>query len=148
MKKFLFLTIISMIFVITACEPPKGEPVEYAKMCDKDNDGKTIETSGFLDDGGGIFCSNTSGRMECGFKLKNSPDDEKGFSTDIAVGSGANAMDKIESGYQKSDIAIRDNEGNKIDLSKKVTVTGDLRSTNDPVSKDVVCYLKVLKIEQ
>ncbi|MDH3492620.1 MAG: hypothetical protein OEM82_03655 [Acidobacteriota bacterium] len=53
------------------CAPVKGEPVDYARACDRGNDKKTIEVKGFLDDAGGLFCSDTSGRMECGFKLKD-----------------------------------------------------------------------------
>ncbi len=147
MKKLLIWSVLSLILIVAGCNV-EGEPVEQAKMCDAGNDGKRIETEGFLDDKKGLFCSNTSGRMECGFKLKGSADAEEGFSADIEIGSGANTMDKVERGYQKSDIVIRDNDGNRIDLEKKVKVTGDLRSTNDPVSKNVVCYLKVLKIEQ
>ena len=87
--------------------------------------------------------------MECGFKMKKSLDQEdRGFSADIAISGGANGMDKVERGYQKSDIVIRDNEGNKIDLSKEVKVTGELNSSKDPVSKDLVCYMKVYKIVQ
>lgn len=147
MKNFAVFLLAVGCFFAAGCAV-EGEPVAYAKMCDAENDGKRIETSGFLDDAGSLFCSNTSGRMECGFKLKNDLKDEEGFSADVAIGTGANSMDEVERGYQKSDLAIRDDAGNKIDLGKKVIVTGDLRSTKDPVSNDVVCYLKVLKIVQ
>lgn len=148
MKKILFLTIISTLFFLTACEPPKGEPIEYAKMCDASTDGKTVEVEGFLDPGTGVYCSNTSGRMECGFKLKKDSKDEDGNKVDIAIASGANAMDKLERGYTLDTINIRGNDGNKIDLTKKVKVTGKVRSTTDSVSKNVVCHTKVYKIEQ
>ena len=141
--------ILSMMIFTIGCEPPKGEAVEYAKACDRENDNKTIETEGFLDDAGGVYCSNTSGRMDCGFKLKKDLKDEKGFSADIAISSGANSMDKLERGYQKADITIRNNESNKIDLLKKVKVTGTLKSWEDKTSPaGGGCYLKVYKIEQ
>lgn len=142
MRKVLVLMALGVFLVGCNVE---GEPVEYSKMCDVGNNDKRIEVSGFLDDAGSLYCSNRSGRMECGFKLKNDLNDEKGNSADIAIGSGANSMDKVERGYQKADIVIRGNDGNKIDLTKKVKVTGDLRSVETP---DVVCYMKVLKIEQ
>lgn len=148
MKKILFLTIISTIFLLTACEPPKGEPIEYAKMCDVLNDGKTVEVEGFLDSGTGVYCSNTSGRMECGFKLKSDLKDETGNSVDIAIRSGANSMDKLERGYTLETINIRGNDGNKIDLTKKVKVTGDMTIAVDSTTTNVVCFMKVLKIEQ
>lgn len=148
MKNLLFLTVAFLIFVSIGCNTT-GEPVEYARACDPANDKKVIETSGYLDDKGGVFCSNTSGRMECGFKLKNELKDEKGFTADIALDSGANAMDKLERGYKREDIKIRGNNGNPIDLSKKVKVTGTLTSVSDPNAQDgKVCYLKVTKIEQ
>ena len=149
MKKILFLTIISTFVFLTACEPPKGEPTEYSKMCDASSDGKTLEVEGFLDPGTGIYCSNTSGPLDCGFKLKNDlKDEDKGYSVDIAVSSGANAMDKVERGYTLETLNIRGNDGNKIDLAKKVKVTGKVRSTKDSVSNNVVCYTKIYKIEQ
>ena len=147
MKTFLTLLLVGLFVV--ACAPVEGEPVDYANACDAGNDDKTIEVKGYLDDGGGLFCSNTSGRMECGFKFKKSLDQEdRGFSADVATGGGANAMDQVESGYKKSDIAVYDKEGNRIDLSKEVTITGEQNVSNDPVSNDLVCYMKVYKIEQ
>ena len=131
------------------CVPVVGEKVEYSKAFDKTSDDKTIEVKGFLDDGGGLFCSNTSGRMECGFKFKKDlKQEDRGFSADIATGGGANSMDQVESGYQKSDIVVRDNDGNKVDLTREVTVTGKQNVSNDPVSNDLVCYMKVYKVEQ
>ena len=132
----------------TGCEAPKGVPVEYGSACNAENDKKTIETIGYLDTSFGLYCSNTGGRLDCGFKLKQDLKDEKGFSADVAVASGANSMDKPERGFEMSDLKVRGNDGNEIDLSKKVTVTGKLNSSKDPVSKDLVCYMKVYKIEQ
>jgi pimeloyl-CoA synthetase len=87
--------------------------------------------------------------MECGFKLKTDLKDEKGFSADIAIGSGANSMDKLESGYQKTDIKVRNNDGNAIDMSKAVKVTGKVSFSDDPTyTSGPVCYMKVYKIEQ
>ena len=132
MQKVLFL--IGMSLFLLGCEIPKGEPIEYSKACDRTNDKKIIETEGFLDDDSGVFCSSTSGRMECGFKLKNDLKDAKGFSAEIALSSGANAMDKLETGYQKSGITIRNHAGETIDLSKKVKLTGKLSSWEDKTS--------------
>ena len=149
MKNLLFLLALSITVLTIGCAPPTGEPVEYSKACDRGNDKKTIETKGFLDSGTGLFCSNTSGRMECGFKLKNDLKDEKGFTADIAISSGANSMDKVERGYQVSDIVVRGNDGERIDLSKKVTVTGTLNSFEDKTSPEGGgCFMKVKKIEQ
>ncbi|MEZ5427513.1 MAG: hypothetical protein R2747_14670 [Pyrinomonadaceae bacterium] len=149
MKAFSVLMTVVLSVVLLGCGNQPGEPVEYSQVCSTANNKKYIETEGFLDDAGGVFCSNTSGRMECGFKLKNDLKDEKGFSADIAIAGGANSMDKLERGYRKSDIKIRNNQGDPVDLSKKVKVTGTLTFSDDPVyTSGPVCYLKVDKIEQ
>lgn len=49
-----------------------GEPIEFSKACALENDGKTFEVSGVLAQRGSVFCSNTGGRMECGFDLLES----------------------------------------------------------------------------
>jgi len=151
LRKITIILVLAMSIVFVGCEAANvvGEQVEYANACDADNDKKVIETSGYLDSGIGLYCSSTGGRMECGFKLKkNLDDDEKGFTADVAIGSGANTMDKLDGSFEKADIKVRNIEGKEIDLTKKVKITGKLNSSKDVVSKDLVCYLKVLKIEQ
>src|SRR5512141_3111738 len=106
--------------LLTAGCNTKGEPVEFAKACDAANDKKTIEVSGILEEKGGIFCSNTSGRMECGLKLLQKAGDEKGFTADVEIGSSANTMDKPERGYKREDVKIRDNAGNPVKLGDQV----------------------------
>lgn len=148
MKPFLIASFLFLGIVSASCDT-KGEPVAYDKACALGNDGKTIETKGFLDDAGGVFCSDTSGRMECGMKLKAKTDEKTGFTADIALGSGSNTMDELPRGYQKTDIVIRNNEGGVVDLGKEVTVTGRLsayQSTEAPGG--VGCFVKVYKIEQ
>ncbi len=110
---------------------------------------KIIEVKGFLDPAGGLYCSNTSGRMECGFRLKKSLEQEdKGFSADVALSTGANSMDEVGSGFQKADIVVRGDTGRRINLEREVTVIGEINSSKDPVSKDLVCYMKVYRIIQ
>ncbi len=111
--------------MLTACLSA-GQPVEYAKACDGGNDGRTIETSGYLDVGFGLYCSNRAGRSECGFQLKNDLRDKTAFTADIAVGSGANTMDKAGRQFEKAKLIVRGHDGNKIDFSRKVKVTGKL----------------------
>jgi hypothetical protein len=149
MMRYLYVAaVISIAFVIAGCDS-KGVPIAFDQACTLGNDKKTIETSGFLDDNGSVFCSNTSGRMECGFAFKKSPDGKKGFSADIAIGSGANSMDRLERGYKKEDIVIRNNEGNTVDLGKEVKITGDLSAyQSDTEPNGVGCFVKVYKVEQ
>lgn len=148
MKNFLILAIAFLCFAAAGCNTT-GTPVEHAKACDPENDGKTVEVPGFLNDKGGLYCSNTGGGpVRCGFKLLANAGDDKGISADVETGSGANEVEKPTSGYKKEDIKIRDNSGNLITYADKVKVTGKIRSTKDPVNNTTVCYLTVAKIEK
>ena len=148
MKKYLILAVGFLCLAAAGCNTT-GTPVEHAKACDAENDGKTLEVSGFLSDKGSLFCSNTGGGpVRCGFKLLAAPTDDKGFSADIETGSGANTVEKPASGYKKEDLKVRDNSGSVINLAEKVKVTGKIRTTKDPASNSVVCYMTVSKIEK
>ncbi len=147
MKNYLILAILFLCCAAAGCTAEKGVPVEHGKACDLENDGKTVEILGFLNDKGGLYCSNTGGGpVRCGFKLLANAGDDKGISADVETGSGANEVEKPQSGYKKEDIKIRDNSGNLITYADKVKVTGKIRSTKDAGSN--VCYLTVSKIEK
>lgn len=147
--RILFPVLVLCLAILIAGCDTKGVPVSYDQACALGNDGKTIATKGYLSDDGSVFCSNTGGRMECGFTFKKSPDAKAAFSADIAVGSGSNSMDKLNSGYKKEDIAIRGNDGNAVDLSKEVTITGKLSAyQSDSAPNGVGCFVQAYKIEQ
>ncbi|HQZ94985.1 MAG TPA: hypothetical protein PK108_15165 [Pyrinomonadaceae bacterium] len=146
MKNIFLLTVIAASLFVSACNVV-GEPVEYANACDLSNNDKNIEVSGILEEkGGSIFCSNTSGRMECGYSLLAKAGDKEGISVDLEVGGGANTADKPASGFKREDLKIRDNAGQPVKLGDKVKLTGKLTSAKHPSS--TVCYLKVYKIER
>jgi hypothetical protein len=142
MKKTISLVAAFTLFY--TCAPEKGIPVEHSQACNLENNDKVLEVSGYLADEGSVYCSSTSGRFECGFQLINDLQSKKGFSVNIKVGSSSNSVENLESGYSRKDIKIHDDNGNLISLDKKVTVTGKIRTVNDP---DIVCYLKVNRIE-
>ena len=143
------LSILLFTLVLLTIHCGDGVPVEYSNACNPDNNKKYISVSGFLDEKGGIFCSNTSGPLECGFKLYNNPGDEKYISSDITVGSFSNNVEKPASGYKREDIKIWDNKGELVKLGEKVKLTGEITAVEDKTAKDgVVCYLKVGKIER
>ncbi|MFT3743622.1 MAG: hypothetical protein QM785_04930 [Pyrinomonadaceae bacterium] len=148
--KYIFLSAIfaAMVFV-SACNVV-GEPVEYSKACDLANNGKTIEVSGILEEkGGSIFCSNTSGRMECGYSLLAKAGEKQGISVDLEVGGGANTADKPASGFKREDLRIRDNAGQPVKLGDNVKLTGKVTSVKDTTDPSGgVCYVKVYKIER
>jgi hypothetical protein len=149
MKNYLFPAMLLMCSIFTACNQT-GTPVEYARACDTENEKKYIEVSGYLDDKGGVFCSNTGGGpVRCGFKLLESPGAEKGFSADIEQGSWANNVEKLQSGYKKEDIKIHDNSGNIINTADKVKLVGKMNVAKNASNPEYdVCYLTVTKIEK
>lgn len=134
---------------LMGCEEPS--PVPYQQACSEANDQKLIETTGYLTDGGSLFCSNTrvQSTVECGFQLLEKVGDKKYLKVDIAVGNGANSVEKIERGYKPGDIKIHDHTGALLDLTKPVKVTARARAWNDSTSKEKLnCYFTVKKLEQ
>ncbi len=143
----LFIALFTFVLMTIHCG--SGTPVEFANACKAENNKKYIEVSGVLETKGGVFCSNTSGPLECGFKLLQNPGDEKGISSDITVGSWSNNVEKPESGFKREDIKIRDDKGEFVQLGEKVKLTGEITAVEDPTATDgTVCYLKVSKIEK
>lgn len=149
MKNIFLSAIFAVTVFVSACNVV-GEPVEYANACDVGNNDKYIQVSGILEEkGGSIFCSNTSGRMECGYSLLAKAGDKEGISVDLEVGGGANTADKPASGFKREDLKIRDNASQPVKLGDNVKITGKVTSVKDKTDpKGGVCYIKVYKIER
>ncbi|HMP66567.1 MAG TPA: hypothetical protein PKD11_13385 [Pyrinomonadaceae bacterium] len=113
-----------------------------------ENEKKVIEVAGFLEPRSFMFCSNRSGRMECGFDLKEAPGSDKKVRVDIEQGSSANMAEKLESGFKREDVKIYTNGGDRVDLEKKVKVTGTMSIIPPFQDTEGVCFMKVTKIEQ
>lgn len=123
----------------------QGEPIDFSKVCSVENDAKTIEVKGVLTERGSLFCSNTGGRMECGFDLLESAGSANKLRVDIEQGSGSNTVDKVERGYRKEDIKIRDNTGNEVKLDTDlIKATGKVSVAPD----GSVCFMQLRKIER
>lgn len=145
MKRLLLALTIFCGFAFAACAAKQGEPVDIANACKPESDQKYYEIAGYLSASGSVFCSNIgSSRVECGLDFTDAPGGSKKFSADIAQGSGANSIEKLESGYKDSDIKIRDNGGQLISLSDKVKITGKMSTTPD----GSVCFMQVDRIEK
>jgi hypothetical protein len=143
MKHYLLLALMFVCAALMACDQP-ATPMEFGSVCTPENDGKAAAVTGYFFDDGHMFCSNTSGRMECSIKFAAKPGDEKGFSAEIEQGTWANDVEKVESSYKTSDIKIHDNSGAILSLSDKVKITGKISTTPD----NSVCFLTVKKIEK
>jgi hypothetical protein len=150
MRNRLLPVIIFICCMFVSCVQQTGTPAEYATACDVENEKKYIEVSGYLNDKGGVFCSNTGGGpVRCGFKVLENPSGEKGFSADIEQGSSANTVEKLQSGYKKEDIKIHDNSGDVINLADKVKLVGKMNVAKNPSNPEHdVCFLTVTKIEK
>jgi hypothetical protein len=57
----------------TFCADEKGIPVSFLHACDLQNNDQIIEVSGYISDGGSVYCSNRSGRNEYCIQLLDSP---------------------------------------------------------------------------
>ena len=130
--------------LFSACTAKQAETIDFANACKLENEKKYVQVSGYLTDGGSIYCSNTGGRMECGFDLTETPDAKKGVRVDISQGSGSNSVEKFESSYKKEDIKIHDNSGGPVKLGEKVKVTG----TMNVIPDGSFCFVTVDKIEK
>ena len=146
--KIFFLTFM-IVILASGCGTTTGVPTEFANACNPDNEKKYIEVSGVLEHRGSVFCSNTGGRMECGFDLLESAGGDKKLRVDIEQGSGANTVDKLERGYKKEDVKIRDNAGNQVTLgADKVKLTGKMSVVAPMGNAQGVCFMQVNKIEK
>jgi len=145
MKKWAITLSFFSALTITACTAKQGEPVDFANACKPESDKKYYEIAGYLSPRGSVFCSNIgSSRVECGLDFLETPGGEKKFGAEIQEGSGANAIEKLESEYKDSDVKIHDNNGQLINLSEKVKITGKMSTTPD----GSVCFMQVDKIER
>jgi hypothetical protein len=139
------LAVMAACLFFAACGTKMAVPVELSKVCSPDNEKKYVQTSGFLDDKGSIFCSNIGGRrLDCGLDVIASPGGNRVFGAQIEQGSSSSEIEKLPSGYKKEDIKIHDNSGNVIKLSDKVTLTGEMSIAPD----GSVCFMEVDKIEK
>ena len=142
MKALLFAVLTAAAALLSACSKP-ATPLDIANACTGDNDGKSVSTSGFLDDHGSIFCSNIGGRMDCSLDFVAAPGGARVFGAEIEQGSGSSEIEKFESGYKLGDLKIHHATGGLIKLSDKLRVTGKLS-----VVPGSTCFMEIDKIEK
>ena len=141
------LSIILFAFLMTI-RCGSGTPVEYTNLCDKANDDKRVQVTGFLDNNGSAMCSSGYGHpMECPIRFKDALENEKWINADIDMGSGSSEVGEVEKG---KGLKIKDDNGDFIERTQKVKLTADLRVFETPPSdqKSAGCVLNVVKIEK
>ena len=143
------LALVFGVLLFTSACGVNGEPVEFSKACDQANDGKYLQVSGVLSPRSSIYCSNRGGRMECPFDMLESAGAQNKMTADIEVGSGANTMDEVPSGFKKEDLKVRDNAGNPVALGIDVAkYTGKMLIAPGAGGNPGVCLMQVYKIEK
>ena len=142
MKPALIL-LLGILFV--ACAAKQGEPMAFPTTCNEADDGKYVAITGYLTDGGSLYCSNIGGRMDCDFDLTEKPGGGGAkIIASIAQGSGRSSVEDFGDSYKASDLKIHDNSGGMVKVGDKVTVTGKYSAAPGGSS----CFITVDKIDK
>jgi hypothetical protein len=167
MNNLLFVIIIGVIMLISGCNSTPVS-VEFSKVCELQNDGKYLETTGYLDNIGDLYCSGKQGgNMTCGMEFKKDEnffiDINKSISSElnptevfrvnVLLGDSANSLKKKEyAHFKKEDMEFIGNDNSIITIKNKVKITGKARVNNDPTLKapanPLSCSINVDKIEK
>lgn len=147
MKKCLFLAVIALCFLAIGCNST-GVPVEFAKTCDKANDDKTVEITGYFNNTGSAMCSSGYGNpMRCPIDFVSEPNKQDGIvRAEIDLGSGANYIAKDD----VKGLIIHDDKNQVVENSNKVKITADVNTLDTPREdkKYQNCWVVVKKIEK
>jgi len=145
MKKYLILLVLGLFFV--GCNYT-GTPVEYANMCNKENDDKYVEVVGFFKNSGSAMCSKSGNEpMRCPIDFIGEIGSTK---TPIRVyidkGSGASSIDA----EKDQPLKIKDEKGEFVENSNKVKIVASVNVFDTPPTDANVapCYATVKKIEK
>ena len=145
MKNYLFLSVVSLCLLSFGCNYT-GVPVEYAGTCDKGNDDKTVEVTGYFDNSGSSMCSSSgSGPMRCPINFVDAPKSEKPYvRAEVDLGSGASSVENIDG----KGLTIHDDKGEVIENSQKVKITANVNAVEYSDPKLQNCWVVVKKIEK
>ncbi len=167
MRRFLFLFVASVVLLSFGCSSTPV-PVEFAKACELQNDGKYLEVTGYLDNVGDLGCSGKQGgNMTCSLFFKKDANIDidtnkiisydlnpsEVFPTYVLLSDSANSLKKKEyAHFSKEQMEFITNDNSTITLKDKVKITGKARVWNDPTIKDAAkslsCSITVDKIEK
>jgi hypothetical protein len=139
------LTILGIcLMLLTACAGKQAEQIAFPTTCHDADDGKYVAITGYLTDGGSVYCSDTGGRMDCNFTLTEQPDGCAKILASIAQGTGKSSVEDFGSSYKKTDLKIHDNSGGMVKIGDKVTLTGKFSVIPGGSS----CFITVDKIDK
>src|SRR5205809_7087156 len=112
--------------LLVACAAKQGEPMAFPTTCNEADDGKYVAITGYLTDGGSLYCSNTGGRMECNFDLTEKPGGGAKIGASIAQGSGRSSGEEFGDSSQASELKLHDSSGGSVKAGDRVPLTGKL----------------------
>jgi hypothetical protein len=127
---------------------PEGIAVEYGKLCALENNGKRVNTEGYLELGSTSFCSGKKGDISCRLDFKEQPDSARNITAYVTEGNGANQMEKVPDNYKPSDLKLRAEDSSMISPRDKVKISGDVISMNVGPNGENSCSITVKKIER
>jgi hypothetical protein len=151
----LHLPALLLPLALAACGD-SATTVEFAKVCVKELDGKTIATTGYLHSPFTALCRAATRRggttTTCSYDLRDKADGEVRdgagrLSLNIEVGSGENRVDDARLKAKEGAAAIRDSGGKLLANKAEVRVTGVLHAVpNSLKAEETICWLDVEKI--
>jgi hypothetical protein len=141
-----------LALVLAACSE-SATTVEFAKVCAKERDGKTVATTGYLRAPFATLCRAASrgngATTTCSFDLRDKPDGEARLSLNIEVGRGANRVDEERLRAEHGAAAVIDSELKFLADKARVRVTGRLYAVpNSLAPEETICWLDVDRIER
>lgn len=127
--------------------------VEFARVCAKELDGKTIATTGYLHSPFATLCRTATRRggsvTTCSYDLRDKPDGDVRVSLNIEMGRGENRVDEGRLKAKQGAAAIADSGGKFLADKVQVRVTGALHAVpNSLKPEETICWLDVEKIER
>lgn len=149
MKNYLFLIITGLCLLATGCNYT-GTPVEYANMCNKENDDKYVEVVGFFNNTGSAMCSKSGNEpMRCPIDFIDAVGSTKiPIRAYIDKGSGASSIDA----EKDKPLKITDDKKEVIENTQKVKIVADVTVFDEGSrvgdSKSAPCFITVKKIEK
>lgn len=147
MRKLLFLMTVGICLASVGCNYT-GTPVEYANMCNKENDDKYVEVVGFFNNTGSAMCSKSGNEpMRCPIDFIEAVGSTKiPIRVYIDKGSGKSSIDA----EKDKPLKITDDKGEVIENSQKVKIVADVNVFDTPPTdgKTAPCFATVKKIEK
>jgi hypothetical protein len=125
-----------------------GKPVEFAKVCDKENHKQYVEITGYFKNSGSAMCSKSGNNpMRCPVGFVDTQDQKLPVLVELDLGSGASSIENVEG----KPLVIHDDKKQEVSNTEKVKLTAEAfvpDSTPMPDAKYAPCVLTAKKVEK